>query len=125
MVCNEIFASLHSNAVRRSALRRLYKCGFRRRMSNGSTESAPLYQTSVHACVYAISAGTEFLFNSRESNYRIVPPCLCIATPSPIPHPPPPFYKIALTFITDHRRGRIFRCFLRIFFFLTRGRFAL
>lgn len=72
MVCNEIFASLHSNAAARCA-GCTYKCGFRRKMSNGPTDNAPLYQTLVRACVRVRNfRGTEFLFNSRESNYR---PC--------------------------------------------------
>jgi len=97
MVCNEIFASLHSNAAARCA-GCTYKCGFRRKMSNGPTDSAPLYQTLVRACVRVRNfRGTEFLFNSRESNYR---PRLCTVTT--------PFRKTALTFLMGHRRGGYF-----------------
>lgn len=103
MVCSvEIFASLHSNVVRRQ--RRsppscyggcTYKCGFRRRMRNRPTDRAPLCQTP---CVRVRNfRGTEFLFNSRDSNRRAYATLY-------IPPPPLPLREIAFTFLIDYRR---------------------
>lgn len=108
MVCSaEIFASLQSNVVYRAAaggclvLRRLYvyKCGFRRRMSNGGPRTrVPLYQTS---CVRVRNfRSAEFLFNSHESNRRS-PQAFVSPPPPPLSLPRKPPREIALTFLME------------------------
>lgn len=96
MVCSvEIFASLHSNVVRRQRCSPscyggcTYKCGFRRRMRNRPTDRGTIVSNVVRACVRNFR-GTEFLFNSRDSNRRV----------TFISHG----REIALTFLIDYCR---------------------
>lgn len=106
MVCNEIFASLHSNAAARCA-GCTYKCGFRRKMSNGPTDSAPLYQTLVRACVYAISAALNFsLIRVASRTTDRAAARLCIVTVSLSQNCPHIF--------NGPPSRWLFRCFLRI-----------
>lgn len=97
MVYNEIFASLHSNAVRRSAYVCAvctYKCSFGRKMSNGGAhgQCRPLYQNV--RCVRVRNFRGVLNFSSIRAY-------LCIVTPSS------PSHKIALTFLMDHRRSDV------------------